>query len=99
MHQKRNLNLSSSERSDHQADEQKRGSNRPTIGNPNNFLTVLIKMILIVVVGVIGGHLVDDYFRREWPMFAIIFGIMSIFIAGFIYSMYKAGKNGGEEEQ
>jgi uncharacterized membrane protein YeaQ/YmgE (transglycosylase-associated protein family) len=76
-----------------------RRGKRPSIGNPKNFLTVLIKMILIFGVGIIGGLLVDDYFKREWPIFAVIFGLMGAFIASFMYTMYKETINDGDEEE
>lgn len=73
------------------------GRKRPSIGNPNNFTTVIIKMILIVVVGIVGGYMVDDYFQKGWFIFTVIFGIMGLFIASFMYNMFKAGENDGEE--
>ncbi|MBL4704515.1 MAG: AtpZ/AtpI family protein [Flavobacteriales bacterium] len=54
-------------------------------------------MILIVVVGIVGGYLVDDYFQKDWPIFAVIFGIMGAFIASFMYNMYKEENNDSEK--
>ena len=51
----------------------------------------------MVGVGVLGGHVVDDYFQLNWPIFTIIFGIMGVFIASFIYNMYKETSNDSEE--
>jgi len=56
-------------------------------------------MILMLGVGIVGGLVVDDYFKSEWHIFTIVFGIMGLFIASFIYRMYKETINGGDEEE
>ena len=56
-------------------------------------------MILVITIGVVGGIMVDRHFEKEWPWATVIFGIMSIFIASFMYKMYKAPTEQDESRQ
>ncbi len=64
--------------------QNQRKSNNNKLKNYVKYSNIAIQMMLIIVLGTFGGFKLDEYLNWGFPLFVILFSLLSVAIAIYI---------------
>ena len=65
----------------------KEGDRKPPLYNYAKYSGIAFQMVAIILIGVFGGVKLDEYLQLGFPVFTVVFSLLSVFLA--IYYVIK----------
>ncbi len=58
--------------------------NKNKLNSYAKYTTIAIQMAIIITVGVLGGYKLDGFLNLKFPVFTLIFSVMSVALAVYL---------------